>query len=116
MSTASIIAAKMNNGKIGIILCNYDGYVAGVGAILFNHYQDQDTIENLINLGNLSSIDQNIDKVVAYGRDRGEMGQQAIFSNNYSLALRKLGKRFQEYDYFWDGQEWLVNGEKLKQA
>ena len=116
MSTASTIAAKMNNGKVGIIYCHFDGYIAGVGNILFNHYQEQSKIEELINLGNVSSIDQNIGNVDAYGRNRGEKGQDAIFSGSYSQALRKFGKRFQEYDYFWDGEKWLVNGEELEQA
>ena len=116
MSTASTIAAKMNNGKIGIIYCNFDGYIAGVGNILFNHYQDQSKIEKLINLGNVSSIDKNIVDVVAYGRKKNKKRQDAIFSGSYSQALRKFGKRFQEYDYFWDGEKWLVNGEELEQA
>lgn len=61
MSTRSYIAEELPNGKYKVIYCHFDGYLEHNGEILINHYQDRNKIEKLLSLGDLSSLDKNID-------------------------------------------------------
>lgn len=47
---------KMEDGGFRTIRCNWDGYVAGVGAILGGWYTDTAKIEELLALGNRSRL------------------------------------------------------------
>ena len=84
MSTRSAIAKITENG-IKSIYVHFDGYPEGVGATLQKHYQDEDKIDELLELGDLSTLGSEIGKkqdfnsyksesntCLAYGRDRGE--------------------------------------------
>lgn len=91
MSTRSRIGIEIEKGKYKHIYCHFDGYPEYNGGILIDHYKDREKIEKLINLGDISSLAENVDPdpsrphsfdydkqqegvVVAYGRDRGEKG------------------------------------------
>lgn len=87
MSTRSIIALDTEFfAPYRAIYCHYDGYPTGVGRTLFSNY-GSDNIEELINLGSLSSLQRKLEPyegeahsfdnpapntTVAYHRDRGE--------------------------------------------
>lgn len=85
---------ETDDGKYKGIYCHSDGYLTYNGAILIDHYGVREKVEQLIALGNLSSLGEKIDPnpdfphsfdyrerqigvCVAYGRDRGESGQEA---------------------------------------
>lgn len=61
MSTRSYIAEELPNGKYKVIYCHFDGYLEHNGEILIDHYQDRNKLEKLLSLGDLSSLDKNID-------------------------------------------------------
>jgi hypothetical protein len=118
MSTRGSIARQNVDGSITAIYVHFDSYLAGVGHTLVNHYQDPIKIEQLMQLGDLSSLGADIGALrtsdrdsryrywcTAYGRDRGETGCEAKHYVNVSSWLDELG---QEYNYLWDGAEWLV--------
>jgi len=130
MSTNSTIAVLNSNGTVSQIYCHWDGYVSHNGDLLLNFYNNQELAEKLVSLGNLSSLCENIEPFtepsfgehsfehpqpevnVYYDRDRGEDNQEPeIFS---SLELFELSFSRQEYNYLWNGSEWLVKGEKTK--
>lgn len=80
MSTSCYIGYKNR-----YIYCHWDGYPAGVGAILKHHYTDEKKIQKLINLGDISVLAKNIEPTsehtfdnpqenvtVAYHRDNKE--------------------------------------------
>jgi hypothetical protein len=71
MATRSRIAIENQDGTVDSIYCHFDGYVDGVGKTLFNHY-DQEKLEKLLELGDISSLGTSIEDTVAYCRDRGE--------------------------------------------
>ena len=71
MATRSRIAIENQNGTVDSIYCHFDGYLKGVGKTLFNHY-DQEKLRKLIELGDISSLEDSILTTVAYCRDRGE--------------------------------------------
>ena len=72
MSTRSRIAIEKQDGTVTSIYCHFDGYISGNGEILQNHFQDREKVEQLMALGDISSLESDIDETIAYHRDRGE--------------------------------------------
>ena len=83
MSTSSNIAIAINSVDAQIIYCNFDGYQTGVGRILKLYYSTPEKVEQLIDMGDMSSIGKFIGEkhdfsncpdgeCNFYGRDRGE--------------------------------------------
>lgn len=89
MSTRSRIGILKKNGSIESIYCYLDGYSEWLGRKLYRYYNDIDKINSLINLGDISHLESNLepnselphkfghdteqkDVVVAYNRDRNE--------------------------------------------
>ena len=60
MATRSTISIKEGN-KIKTIYCHWDGYPSHNGAILLQHYSDLNKVTQLINLGDISSLRENIE-------------------------------------------------------
>jgi len=125
MSTRSTINVKMTNADIKSIYCHFDGYPDHHVPILLNHYDSQVKAEELIALGDLSSLGESMEKpeghdwknpvdgyCVAYDRDRGEKDRDHEASTHRTLyeCLQEYG---QQYNYYWNGTEWLLEGEPL---
>jgi len=89
MSTRSVIAIQRGDDEYEAIYCHSDGYLTYNGAMLLDHYNDRDTVEKLLKLGDLSCLNEKIepdpskphsfdygcrqeDVCIAYGRDRGD--------------------------------------------
>jgi len=112
MATRSIISIKLENDEYKAIYCHHDGYLTHNGALLLDHYNTREKVEELLKLGDLSCLAKKIkpnpkkphsfefdqrqdDVVVAYGRDRGESGTEAKI-----LSLKEM---FEEswIDYYY---------------
>ena len=78
MSTRSSIAIKTADG-IKSIYCHWDGYVDHNGRILKEHYQSPAKIAELIALGDLSSLRQEIGEVQNF--DKGRWSRTRTRSN-----------------------------------
>ena len=87
MGTRSMIAIQNPHSKqVRAVYCHWDGYLEHNGAILAKHYSASPKVNNLIALGDLSSLRKDIgvqhsfdnrtpeheDSCTFYGRDRGE--------------------------------------------
>lgn len=124
MGTRSNIAIKRKDNTIESIYCHWDGYLEHNGIILNNFYQDINKINNLINLGDISLLKENVnyDKllkhsfdepqesvVIAYGRDRGEKGCDKKIYQNMTEYEKSLKGSWQEYAYLFDEEKntWL---------
>lgn len=117
MGTRSTIARLNADHTVTAIYCHWDGGIHNNGHILKDHYTDPVKIDQLINLGELSSLRPEIGEkqdfnkptnknwCVAYGRDRGETDVGPI---TYLNVKDWLDKGKQEYNYLWTGDEWLV--------
>lgn len=103
MSTNSTITARFRDGKDYSIYCHWDGHIDTAGRTLFKHYQSQDKIEELLNLGGLSELKDSPLTCIAYGRDRGEKGMEKKEID----AVFLYEKDAQEYNYYWDGEKWF---------
>lgn len=107
MATRSTITVKMKTGVIKSVYCGFDGYHSGVGKTLFENYSSQEKAEELVLLGALSDIGENIDSCVAYARDYGE---PLVISTIARCPLEKgLDPYFQAYNYYWNGEEWYCS-------
>jgi hypothetical protein len=84
MSTRSGIGIECGDHVLGVY-CHSDGYPEGVGKILLVYYREPSKVVALLNLGDISSLDQDIGEKhpfsdrpkgssTFYGRDRGETG------------------------------------------
>jgi len=118
MGTHSRIGKLLPTGKVRSVYCHYDGYVqGGVGEDLFNHYQEESKIDALLDLGNLSGIgkeigekqdfndfpNQNPNWCLAYGRDRGQKGQEATVVESEEAYLKEENA---SYIYLYKNGEW----------
>lgn len=130
MGTRSTIAILREDGTVAKIYCHWDGYLEHNGRILFEHYNTAEKVEELIALGDLSSLGKEIgvkhpfspdynvpgdsdtwnrlydNMCTAYGRDRGEEGTKA---NVYpDLETYEFKASFEEYNYVFMHGEWAV--------
>lgn len=128
MGTRSRIGIENEDGTITSISCHWDGYLSHVGRILHTSYTTEEKIRELMALGNLSSLGEDIGEqhpfdnpyqwgtvehealerqCTAYGRDRGEVNTDARVSTNRDSYI----KLSEEYTYLWGNGEWMVLGD-----
>lgn len=120
MATRSSIAVS-HNGVIKAIYCHWDGYLEGVGATLFEHYNSPKA-NYLVAVGNVSSLKPNVEIpegiehsfeapaeniTVFYGRDRGEKDQEWQVFRSEDEWINYYGDC--EYFYLMDGGVWYVS-------
>ena len=123
MATRSIIA-KLDEKDIQAIYCHNDGYLSNNGKILDQHYQDEDKVDELLSLGDVSIIDENIGvkidfndyklratnkQCLFYMRDRGEKYKQTAQLEDESALLKHA---FEDFDvdlvYMFAFGSWYV--------
>lgn len=127
MSTRSRIGIEREDGSIDSIYVHMDGYFESVGKTLLEHYSDRAKVEQLIALGSLSSLGEEIgekhdfnwrrdyvmnfeaanrdprDKFCSsYARDREEKDVAATKSSDRSDFLRLADQSDGEYAYLFD--------------
>src|ERR1700760_171850 len=124
MGTRRTVSVMQPDKTIKTIYCHWDGYMTGVGAALFSHYNTEGLANELIELGDCSVIsdttsikppegsnhtyDEPIDGVVvAYHRDRGEEYQKPrIFQSVKGLVNSQMAEG---YNYLFKEGKWFVN-------
>jgi len=117
MGTRSTIAIQNEDGTVTGIYCHWDGYLSNNGRILEENYTTEESVRELIALGDLSSLGETVGtkhdfdaapdgECNAYGRDRGEKDVDAQTCASWAALLEDFG---QEYDYlFVPGEGWRV--------
>lgn len=121
MATRSIIAIR-DNHEYKSVYSHWDGYPSGVGETLFNHYKEIEKVRELIELGNLSSLGENINPptnsnhsfetpientTVFYMRDRGEKEQHHKVTKTTSQLFKVLDKCSAEWLYVYQNGKWF---------
>lgn len=135
MATRSTIAIEFADGTVQQVYCHWDGYLENNGAILQEHYMDPCKVRELIDLGDMSSLGEEVgvkhpfspyeveglsyedykakysNMTTFYGRDRGETGVSARKFVNF-LDYQE-NHQYEEYDYILrqiDGKAvWFVS-------
>lgn len=107
MSTRSNISIELNykdgevlESKYATIYCHYDGYIDGVGNILYNHYNTYDEAKELILGGNCSYITETTAAYYAL-RDGYERNKPKFTEDEPSLM--------EEFLYVFKDGEWYVS-------
>lgn len=124
MSTRSAIITKTDTGYAGIY-CHFDGYLDGVGKTLLEHYKTQEKVNQLIALGDISTLGPEIGEAhdfdnrdgkqtTAYMRDRGETGCEQRQGETINDVEKGIGHN--GYVYVFEDGKWTVNGEDLATA
>ena len=104
MATRSYIGIKNENEKVDYIYCHWDGYPTHHGPILIEHYQTKEQVDALLNLGDVSILGEDIDKCVAYGRDKGESNVE----KRKDVSLNEVTTNDTvDYTYIFDNNKWL---------
>ena len=115
MSTRGNIGIVNADGTIRCIYTHWDSYPSNNGKLLLEHYTDPAKINALLDLGDISSLDEEIGekhdfdkfegKVVnAYGRDRGKDGIEAHVCANKADFLAWCDN---SYAYLFEGGKWF---------
>lgn len=120
MSTRSHIGIRNADDSISYIYCHFDGYPGGVGTVLKEYYQDRFKIQSLLNLGDISSLNENVSPekdqkhtfddpapgvTVAYHRDRGESLKDTR-TRITKEPIEHSDFLDQEYAYLFEGTAW----------
>lgn len=116
MATRSRIGILNSDQTVTSVYCHWDGYVEHNGRLLVTHYTDEDKIRELMALGSISSLGQDIgtkhdfdneprNECNAYGRDRGETGMEA----RLYAAVEDYLADGEEYNYLWFYGRWMVH-------
>ena len=128
MATRSSIGYLKADGTVTAIYAHWDGYPAGNGRILQEHYQAAYKIGKLIHLGDVSVLAPNIgnkidfddreaqavnNQCLFYGRDRGESNTEC---RDYASIAEWVEQGGQEYNYLWTGKQWVVNDHAQQDA
>ena len=133
MATRSFIGILNKDDSVDYIYCHWDGYVAGVGKVLQEHYTSEKKIDKLLALGDISSLGPKIGRkhafdnydiardngwTTAYGRDRGEDCVDPHIHEGPKKWMNDRRGNGCEYAYIWDGTKWggynlWTNGEVL---
>jgi hypothetical protein len=123
MGTRSAIGYKTPQGKIRAKYSHYDGYPAGVGKTLLEHYQEARKIAQMVELGDQSFLAPEIfpkgehsfmkpeeGVTVFYGRDRGETGVEAKEFDTVQEFVEYYEGAGCEYFYLIQtGGEWIYH-------
>lgn len=120
MATRSTIALEFADGSVGKVYCHWDGYLEHNGKVLLENYSDPFVLRNLIDLGDLSSLNPQIGtrhdfdyndytQCTFYGRDRGETDVEARHYPNFE-AYRL--SQMEEFNYILrnDGRWYVDSG------
>lgn len=104
MPIRSLIGILNENNKINAIYCHYDGYIDNIGDKLIKNYNNIDKVKELINKGNIQSLENDINKIKAY--DNNEIKE-------YS-SEDEYKKENYEYLYLFKNDKWYYkrNNEK----
>lgn len=106
MSTRSRVGIKEKDGTVRSIYVHFDGYVAGVGKTLYESYRNADKIEQLINLGDMSSINSEVEKCEPYTQ-RGE--DLNIATDTVESFKKNWASCGEEYVYLYTDGRWMTN-------
>ena len=106
MSTRSKIGIENENGRVNAIYCHWDGYPEYNGKILKECYSDRNKLQQLLELGDISVLKEDLDKVEAYHRDLCKTYYPPMEYRN----IDSFGKQFGfEYGYVLSKEgEWLT--------
>ena len=95
MATRSTIAMEYADGTVGQIYCHWDGYLDHNGEIINKYYKDPFKVRELLDRGDMSSLDSGISGCDFYS-NRGEKCPQRMYKD---FAEYKSAAQMEEFNY-----------------
>ena len=89
MGTRSAIGYKTPEGKVRGIYCHYDGYIAHNGKILQEHYQAAYKVAQLVELGDMSTMGEEVGVQVDFDDRAAHQGQCIMDATVAKQMLRR---------------------------
>jgi hypothetical protein len=108
MATRSRISIENQDGSVTSVYCHWDGHIETNGVTLNNNYNTTDKVEELIALGDLSSLYGTTETTIAYYRDNREDFNQTPFNNIEDLFEDGFGSGVEYVYCFTKDGIWLV--------
>lgn len=121
MGTRSSIAVVHQDNSVSQIYCHWDGYLSHNGKMLMQHYPTLSQAEELVSLGDMSSLREKIhpdpmfphdfdnnqkDVCIYYGRDSGdEFVETSKSASIQEFLAERMGE---EFDYIYYGDRWYL--------
>jgi hypothetical protein len=113
MGTRSTIALEYADGSVGQVYCHWDGYLSNNGKILLNNYADPFKVRELLDNGDMSSLETSVEGCTFY-KERGEDCPQRMYKDyaefrreaqgeEYNYILRRDGNWYVEFYGEFDG-------------
>ena len=100
MSTRSIISVNLD-GQVFTAYCHFDGYVAGVGETLVNHYNSLELARALVLGGDMSSVEETLAGIRRY--TDGGSKYRCVSDSQFVPGLYDLGH---DYEYLFKDGVW----------
>ena len=112
MSTRSMIAIQDADGACYAIYCHFDGYVSHMGKMLTTYFNDDENAAELINNGELRSIDvssEDENKVILEHFEEDFESREIEYYDTVEDMLNAFQNSDREYLYIWDDviETWL---------
>ena len=121
MSTRSRIGLLLDNDYVLSVYHHWDGYPSFLGVFLQQNYTTKEQIAELLDGGDISSIDsdtdwnnEKVDNHVLYYNDRGEKTEPRLDLNVEDYIENKLSA-MEEYAYLFENGEWICYDLDTKQ-
>jgi hypothetical protein len=94
MATRSYIGKRLEDGKIQYVYCHFDGYPSHNGTLLTEHYSTEDKVNDLLDLGDMRSLESHPSECKTYGEGYRIDDGDGFFDGNVS------------YYYLFENNEW----------
>lgn len=114
MGTRARVGIEQADGSVKSAYVHWDGYFAGLGGTLVEHYSDSDKLDAAIALGDASSWGSKVEPTaphsfdapqddvnVYYGRDRGEKDVGPLVDATIDKFLAEIGEAGEEFGYVY---------------
>lgn len=106
MSTHSTISLY-SDGYLQSQYCHFDGYLYHNGNLLLNNYTTQEKVQDLLNFGDMSILEQDTASCTFYARDRNE----SIQIRTQPIGIISNPKHIipifeEEYNYLFFNNQW----------
>ena len=108
MATRSNIMITSDWKNFAAAYCHWDGGLWGVGFVLNEHYNDTDTILDLVALGDMSSLLTTVEETATDEKNAyKEQGSQVEMKTEENVFIPNCGE---EFLYVWDTNQemWFV--------
>ena len=122
MSTRSRIGLLLESDSVLSVYHHWDGYPSNLGVFLQQNYTTKEQIAELLDGGDISSIDsdtdwndEKVDNHVLYYNDRGEKTEPRLDLNVEDYIENKLSA-MEEYVYLFENGEWICYDLDAKQT